>query len=102
MIRVAINGFGRIGRMTARVIQNHPNINLIAINDLTDANTLAHLFKYDSVHGRFNGSVSSTEGSIIINDKTIKILQEKKPKNLPWKELEIDIVIESTGRFLTK
>lgn len=102
MTRVAINGFGRIGRMVARVIQNHPSIELVAINDLTDAKTLAHLLKYDSVHSRFEGNVDSTEDSIIINGKTIHITQEKDPSNLPWKKLNIDIVIESTGRFLTK
>lgn len=102
MIRVAINGFGRIGRMVARVIQNHPTIELIAINDLTDAKTLAHLLKYDSVHGSFDGSIEATENGIIINGNDVKITQEKDPSNLPWKSLNIDIVIESTGRFLTK
>ena len=102
MIRVAINGFGRIGRMVTRVLQNHPSIELIAINDLTDAKTLAHLFKYDSVHGRFNGTVEATASEIIINGKSVKIISEKDPTNLPWETLNIDIVIESTGRFLTK
>jgi glyceraldehyde 3-phosphate dehydrogenase len=102
MIRVAVNGFGRIGRMVTRIIQNQPNIELVAINDLTDAKTLAHLFKYDSVHGRFNGIVEATASEIIINGKSVKITSEKDPANLPWKSLNIDIVIESTGRFLTK
>ncbi|MCB9361688.1 MAG: type I glyceraldehyde-3-phosphate dehydrogenase [Flavobacteriales bacterium] len=102
MTRVAINGFGRIGRMVARVLQNHPDIELVAINDLTDAKTLAHLFKYDSVHGRFNGTVEATASEIIINGKSVKITSEKDPSNLPWKTLNVDIVIESTGRFLTK
>lgn len=102
MTRVAINGFGRIGRMVARVLQNHPSIELVAINDLTDAKTLAHLLKYDSVHGRFNGTVDSTTNEIIINGKSVKITSEKDPSNLPWKTLNVDIVIESTGRFLTK
>ncbi|TXB67195.1 type I glyceraldehyde-3-phosphate dehydrogenase [Vicingus serpentipes] len=102
MIRVAINGFGRIGRTVTRVIQSHSNIELVAINDLTDAKTLAHLLKYDSVHGRFNGTIDSKANEIIINGKSVKIINEKDPVNLPWKDLNIDIVIESTGRFLTK
>ena len=102
MIRVAINGFGRIGRTVSRVIQSHSNIELVAINDLTDAKTLAHLLKYDSVHGRFNGTIDSKANEIIINGKSVKIINEKDPVNLPWKDLNIDIVIESTGRFLTK
>ncbi len=102
MIRVAINGFGRIGRMVAKVIQNHPNIELIAINDLGNTKTLAHLLKYDSVHGLFNGTVTSTENELIINSKSVKIISEKSPENLPWAALNIDIVVESTGRFLTK
>lgn len=102
MTKVAINGFGRIGRMVTRVLQNHPSIELVAINDLTDAKTLAHLFKYDSVHGRFNGTVEAKANEIIINGKSVKITSEKDPANLPWKSLNIDVVIESTGRFLTK
>lgn len=102
MIRVAINGFGRIGRMVAKIIQNHPNIELIAINDLGNTKTLAHLLKYDSVHGQFDGTVISTENELIINGKSVKIISEKIPENLPWAALNIDVVIESTGRFLTK
>lgn len=102
MIRVAINGFGRIGRSFTRAIQNHPNINLVAINDLADTNTLAHLLKYDSIHRAFNGEVSTDGDNLTINSKTIKVFSEKEPKNLPWGDLDIDIVIESTGRFLTK
>lgn len=102
MIRVAINGFGRIGRMVAKIIQNHPNIELVAINDLGNTKTLAHLLKYDSVHGLFNGTVTSTDNELIINGKLVKITSEKTPENLPWKALNIDVVIESTGRFLTK
>ncbi len=102
MIRVAINGFGRIGRMVAKVIQNHPNIELIAINDLGNTKTLAHLLKYDSVHGLFNGTVTSTANELIINGQSVKITSEKTPENLPWAALNIDVVIESTGRFLTK
>ena len=102
MIRVAINGFGRIGRSFTRAIQNHPNINLVAINDLAPTQTLAHLLKYDSIHGAFNGKVSTEENKILINDKAIQIYSEKDPELLPWKNLAIDIVIESTGIFLTK
>jgi glyceraldehyde 3-phosphate dehydrogenase len=102
MIRIAINGFGRIGRSLTRVIQQYKNIELIAINDIAGTKTLAHLLKYDSVHGKFNGKISSNENEIIINDKSVKILNEKDPRQLPWTELNIDIVIESTGRFLTK
>lgn len=102
MIRVAINGFGRIGRMVAKIIQNHPNIELVAINDLGNTKTLAHLLKYDSVHGLFNGTITSTDNELIINGKSVKITSEKTPENLPWKALNIDVVIESTGRFLTK
>ncbi|MBL4594344.1 MAG: type I glyceraldehyde-3-phosphate dehydrogenase [Flavobacteriales bacterium] len=102
MTRIAINGFGRIGRSLTRVLQQYDNIELIAINDLTDANTLAHLLTYDSVHGKFNGTISSKENEISINGKSIKILNEKDPKNLPWMELNIDVVIEATGIFRTK
>jgi glyceraldehyde 3-phosphate dehydrogenase len=102
MIRVAINGFGRIGRAFTRAINQYPNIELIAINDLADTPTLAHLLKYDSVHGKFNGTVTSTNDLITINEKNIKIFNERDPKNIPWDDLAIDIVIESTGRFLTK
>ena len=102
MIRVAINGFGRIGRSFTRAIQNHPNINLVAVNDLTDTKTLAHLLKYDSIHGAFKGEVNTQENNLVINGKVIKVCNEKDPQNLPWNDLNIDVVIESTGRFLTK
>jgi glyceraldehyde 3-phosphate dehydrogenase len=101
-MKVAINGFGRIGRMTLRALQNHPTVEVIAINDLTDAKTLAHLFKYDTTHGHFPGEVSSTDNSISINGKEIKLLSEKDPANLPWEILGVDVVIESTGRFTDK
>jgi len=105
-MRIAINGFGRIGRNVTREVFKRFNaletpIELVAINDLADANTLAHLLKYDSVHGRFNGTVESNENSIRINNQEIKILNEKDPSNLPWAELKIDLVIESTGLFRT-
>jgi glyceraldehyde 3-phosphate dehydrogenase len=102
MIRLAINGFGRIGRSLTRVLQQYDTIEIVAINDLADANTLAHLLKYDSVHGKFNGEISATENSICMHGKTIQILNKRDPKELPWGALNIDIVIESTGLFLTK
>ncbi len=100
MSEVAINGFGRIGRLVLRaILKFHPEINVVAINDLTDAKTLAHLFKYDSVHHIFDGEVSHTENSLIVGGKTIRIYAEKDPETLPWKELGVDYVIESTGVF---
>lgn len=98
--KVAINGFGRIGRLTFRALLKKDNIDVVAINDLTDTATLAHLLKYDSAHGKFDGTISSEKDSLIVNGKKIKISAEKDPKNLPWKALEIDIVLESTGRFV--
>lgn len=102
MIRVAINGFGRIGRSFTRALQKHNNIDLIAINDLADTKTLAHLLKYDSIHGAYKDEITATDNNISINGKDVKVFGEKDPNNLPWKELNIDVVIESTGRFLTK
>ncbi len=99
MIRVAINGFGRIGRTFFRKINGHEKIHVVGINDLTSPSTLAHLLKYDSVHGRFDGEISSTEHSIIINGVEIPISAEIDPGKLPWKLLRIDVVIECTGRF---
>lgn len=101
-IRVAINGFGRIGRYFCRIALERKNIEIVAINDLTDSKTLAHLFKYDSVHGGFKGEIKAEEKVITINGKDIKIFAEKSPEDLPWKELDIDVVIESTGFFLDK
>lgn len=101
-IRIAINGFGRIGRVFCRAVQNSDQIELVAVNDLTDNKTLAHLFKYDSVHGQFSGEVSANDEGLIINGKAVKVFAEKDPSNLPWRELNIDIVIESTGIFRTK
>ena len=99
-IRVAINGFGRIGRMFLRNAINHPNIEIIAINDITDTPTLAYLLKYDSVHRAFNGDIKAEGNTLIVNGKSIKIVSFKDPAELPWKENNIDIVIESTGHFL--
>lgn len=99
-IKVAINGFGRIGRLTFRRLLEKENVEIVAINDLTDNATLAHLLKYDSVHGRFNGTVTSDADSITVNGKSIKALAERDPKLLPWGALGIDVVLESTGRFV--
>ncbi len=101
-IRVAINGFGRIGRMYLRNCINNPGIEIIVINDLTDAKTLAHLFKYDSVHRKFDGEIKVDGNNLIVNGKTIKIVSHKDPAELPWKENSIDIVVECTGHFLDK
>ncbi len=98
-IKIAINGFGRIGRNVFRIIQNNPNISVVAINDLTDPKTLAHLLKYDSVHGRFNGEIAVDGDSIVVNGESIKIYSERNPSQLPWKSLDIDVAIESTGVF---
>ncbi len=102
-IKLAINGFGRIGRLAVRIIKkHHPNIDIVAVNDLTDASTLAHLFKYDTAHGRFQGEVSVESEGIKINGDLMKVLAEKDPANLPWKALGVDIVLESTGKFTEK
>ncbi|MBW6515476.1 MAG: type I glyceraldehyde-3-phosphate dehydrogenase [Candidatus Cloacimonetes bacterium] len=102
MANIAINGFGRIGRLVYRVLANEPEINVVAINDLTDTKTLAHLLKYDSTHRTFEHSVSHTEDSIIVNNKKIRIYSEKDPALLPWRDLQVDYVIESTGVFTSK
>jgi glyceraldehyde 3-phosphate dehydrogenase len=99
MKKVGINGFGRIGRNVFRAALQKNDLDFVAVNDLTDSATLAHLLKYDSVHGRFEGTVEAKEGAIVVNGKEIKVLAEKDPASLPWKELGVDIVIESTGRF---
>lgn len=98
-VKVGINGFGRIGRLVLRAALDHPNVEIVAINDLTDANMLAHLLKYDSVHGIFAADVSVKGDNIIVNGKEIIVTQERDPSNLKWKELGVDVVIESTGRF---
>jgi glyceraldehyde 3-phosphate dehydrogenase len=97
--RIAINGFGRIGRLTFRNLIQMEGIEVVAINDLTDNATLAHLLKYDSVHGKFPGTVSADDHFLYVNDKKIHAIAERDPKALPWKDMNIDIVIESTGRF---
>jgi glyceraldehyde 3-phosphate dehydrogenase len=101
-INVAINGFGRIGRVFLRCAFTNPNINIVAINDIADTKTLAHLLKYDSVHRKFPGEVTHDDSHIYINGNEIKIFASKDPEQLPWKTLDIDVVIESTGLFLDK
>ncbi len=100
-IKVGINGFGRIGRQVLRAAKETgvADLDFVAINDLTDTKTLAHLFKYDSVHGRYDGDVTSGDGEIIVDGDAVKVLAEKDPAKLPWKALGVDIVLEATGRF---
>ncbi len=101
-MRIAINGFGRIGRIFLRNVLTKPNIQVVAINDLGDTQTLAHLFKYDSVHRGFKGIVTADEEYLFINGQKIRVLSEREPSLLPWKEMDIDLVIESTGKFVTR
>ncbi len=98
-VRIGINGFGRIGRQVFRAAYDYPEIEVVAVNDLTDSATLAHLLKYDSIHGIFAGDVSSEGENLIVNGKELKVLSEKDPAKLPWKDLNVDIVVESTGLF---
>jgi glyceraldehyde 3-phosphate dehydrogenase len=98
-IKVGINGFGRIGRNVLRASLGDPDLHFVAINDLTDAKTLAYLLKYDTVHGTLKGSVEAKDDQIIVDGKAIKVLAVKDPKELPWKDLHVEVVIESTGRF---
>ncbi|WP_026899027.1 type I glyceraldehyde-3-phosphate dehydrogenase [Daejeonella oryzae] len=100
-MKVAINGFGRIGRICLRTLLQKRGIQVVAINDLTDTATLAHLFKYDSVHRRFDGEVSCDKQNLIVNGVKIRVFSEPDPSALPWADLGIDIVIESTGKFLS-
>ena len=99
MSKIAINGFGRIGRLTFRNLIENDNVEIVAINDLTATDMLAHLLKYDSAHGRFNGTVEHTENSLIVNGKEITVYAQRDPETLPWAELGVDVVIESTGFF---
>jgi glyceraldehyde 3-phosphate dehydrogenase len=98
-IKIGINGFGRIGRNMIRAAAGDPSLEFVAVNDITDAATLAHLLKYDSILGRFKGQVSATADSIIVDGKPVKVLAVKDPGELPWKDLGVDVVIESTGKF---
>jgi len=99
MINVAINGFGRIGRRVFRLLQDHKNIQVVAINDLADAKTLSHLLKYDSIHGIFNASITHNSDAIVVNDQNIALLNQKDLKSLDWKPFNVDFVIEATGKF---
>lgn len=101
-MRIAINGFGRIGRTVFRILSEKKEVEVVAINDLTDAQTLAHLLKYDSVHGNFKGTVIAKENHLLINSKEVAVFAKKNPEELPWKDLKIDVVIEATGKFLTQ
>ena len=98
-IKVGINGFGRIGRNAFRAAMANPALEIVAVNDLTDAETLAHLLKYDSIHGILDAEVKAEKDAIVVNGKAIKVLAERDPAALPWGALGIDVVVESTGRF---
>ena len=98
-VKIGINGFGRIGRQVFRIICSADDLEVVAVNDLTDEKTLGYLLKYDSVHGKFPGSVEAGEGRLIVNGKTVKVLSVKEPAQLPWKDLGVQIVVESTGAF---
>ena len=103
MVKVAINGFGRIGRLALRkMIEQTDKFEVVAINDLTNSKTLAHLFRYDSAQGRFNGEIVVEENDFIVNGQKINVYAEKDPANLPWGELGIDVVLECTGFFTDK
>ncbi|MCH1407373.1 MAG: type I glyceraldehyde-3-phosphate dehydrogenase [Schleiferiaceae bacterium] len=97
--KIAINGFGRIGRLTFRNLIESDNVEIVAINDLTAVDMLAHLLKYDSAHGRFNGTVAHTENSLIVNGKEITVYAQRDPETLPWGEIGVEVVVESTGFF---
>lgn len=101
-VKVAINGFGRIGRLALRLMVENPEFEVVAINDLTDAHMLAHLFKYDSAQGRFNGTIEVKEDAFVVNGHTIKTFAQADPKELPWGELGVDVVLECTGFFTKK
>ncbi|MDA0731915.1 MAG: type I glyceraldehyde-3-phosphate dehydrogenase [Bacteroidetes bacterium] len=100
--RIAINGFGRIGRMSFRILEERNDVEVVGINDLTDVKTLAHLLRFDSVHGKFSGEVEVVNGDLQVNGRMIKVSAERNPLNLPWEEIRVDTVIESTGVFVTK
>ena len=98
-VRIGLNGFGRIGRILFRASINEPELEFVAINDITDAATLAHLLRYDSVHGRLNADIEAEQDALIVNGKRIQVIQERNPGNLPWKALGIDVALECTGLF---
>ncbi|MDH3571784.1 MAG: type I glyceraldehyde-3-phosphate dehydrogenase, partial [Gemmatimonadota bacterium] len=102
-MKVGINGFGRIGRNVLRAaVRSKAKLDIVAVNDITDAETLAHLLKYDSVHGRFQGKVEAKKSAIVVDGRTIEVLSEKDPAKLPWKKLGVNVVLESTGIFRSK
>ncbi|RKY75912.1 type I glyceraldehyde-3-phosphate dehydrogenase, partial [candidate division KSB1 bacterium] len=101
-IRVGINGFGRIGRLVFRIAMKRPEVEVVAVNDITDAATLAHLLKYDSVHGKYDGSIEVKDNSFIVDGKEIRVMAERDPSKLPWKEMNVDVAVESTGVFRTR
>ena len=101
-ITIGINGFGRIGRTLFRLLHQHPHLNVVAINDLADARTLAHLLKYDSIHGVFQEAIEHTEQQIIVNGKEIALSNHSSPETIDWKHHDVDIVIEATGKFKSK
>lgn len=101
-VKVGINGFGRIGRNVFRAALNNAEVEIVAINDLTDVSTLAHLLKYDTTHGRLDATVTAGEGSLVVNGKEIKVFAERDPGNLPWAQYGVEIVVESTGIFTAK
>ncbi|WNQ11012.1 type I glyceraldehyde-3-phosphate dehydrogenase [Paenibacillus aurantius] len=102
MVKVGINGFGRIGRNVFRAALNNPEVEVVAVNDLTDVKMLAHLLKYDTTHGRLDATVEAGEGELIVNGKSVKVFAERNPENLPWGSLGVEIVVESTGIFTDK
>ena len=102
MVKVGINGFGRIGRNVFRAALNNTDVQMVAVNDLTDVNTLAHLLKYDTTHGQLDATVEAGEGEFIVNGRAIKVFAERDPENLPWGQEGAEIVIESTGIFTAK
>ncbi len=101
-VKVGINGFGRIGRLFFRAASKNADIDIVAVNDLTDPKTLAYLFKYDSVHGIYSGECMAGEGSIVVDGKEVKVLSERDPSALPWKDMGVQVVVESTGRFTSR
>jgi glyceraldehyde 3-phosphate dehydrogenase len=102
MVKVGINGFGRIGRNVFRAALNNPDVQIVAINDLTDVATLAHLLRYDTTHGRLNATVETGEGELIVNGRSVKVFAERDPGVLPWGQYGVEIVVESTGIFTAK
>ncbi|EPY14260.1 MULTISPECIES: type I glyceraldehyde-3-phosphate dehydrogenase [Paenibacillus] len=102
MVKVGINGFGRIGRNVFRAALNNSEVEIVAINDLTDVNTLAHLLKYDTTHGKFEATVEAKEGALVVNGREVKVFAERNPENLPWGANGVEIVVESTGIFTAK